>query len=241
RLQDRALPVSEQAGGLGLVRQRTDPEPPRSSARSAPGLFATASTFEERRAESTCLRHVPSCRLRESSRRTRETSVKPRPAALLFSLILVLRLAIAAQYRGNFDSQSFLIVANAVLNGQNVYAATDRYNYSPVWSYVVAILWRVAMPHVGLFVLLVGLFANLVDVISAGVLLRLARDRLGISPDGARRSALVFFSNPVSVAVACIHGQFDGLAVLFLLAAVYAATAAPQRGQNAKVVFWLSM
>src|SRR5262249_11093536 len=66
-------------------------------------------------------------------------------------------------------------------------------------------------------------------------------DRLGISPDGARRSALVFFSNPVSVAVACIHGQFDGLAVLFLLAAVYAATAAPQRGQNAKVVFWLSI
>ena len=147
----------------------------------------------------------------------------PRRARMVFLLILVLRIAIAAQFRGNFDSDSYLIVADAVLSGQNVYAVTDRYNYSPFWAYVVAALWSVSAPNLGLFVLLAGLLQVAVDVATAGLLLRLARDRLHFAPEEARRAALLFFSNPVSVLISCAHGQFDGLSILFFLAAVWSA------------------
>jgi hypothetical protein len=164
-----------------------------------------------------------------------------RSALLIFVLTLVLRVAIAAQFPGNFDSQSFLLVGDAVLAGQNVYGVTDRYNYSPLWSYIVAALWRIALPNASLFVLLLGLFAISVDVVTAIVLLRLARDRLGFSPDRARHAALLFFANPVSVAVSCGHGQFDGLAILFLLAAISAALSPREREGKRQVVFWLSL
>jgi hypothetical protein len=164
-----------------------------------------------------------------------------RPALLIFLLTLVLRVAIAAQFPGNFDSQSFLLVGDAVLAGQNVYGATDRYNYSPLWSYIVAALWRIALPNGSLFVLLVGLFAISVDVLTAVLLLRLARDRLGFSPARARHAALLFFANPVSVAVSCGHGQFDGLAILFLVAAISAAMSPHEREGKKEVVLWLSL
>lgn len=154
-----------------------------------------------------------------------------RGARLLFVLILVLRVGIAAQFTGNFDTESYLIVADAVLAGQNVYQATDRYNYSPVWSFVVAGLWASARPNVRLFILSVGLLQTTFDALTAWLLYRFARRRLAFGAENARRAALLFFANPVSVAVSCGHGQFDGIAVFFLLAAVslLAEPLAPRR------------
>jgi len=164
-----------------------------------------------------------------------------REARMIFLLVLVLRIAVAAQFRGNFDSGSFLIVANAVLAGQDVYAVTDRYNYSPVWSYVVAGLWSASAPNVGLFVLLAGLFEVIVDAVTAWLLLRVARDRMRLPPEEARRAALLFFANPVSVLISCAHGQFDGLSVLFLVAALLAAMGPERAGRRAGVVGFLSL
>src|SRR5580765_2689219 len=145
-----------------------------------------------------------------------------RNSALCAALILVLRLAIAGQYRGNFDSASYRIAAAAVLSGQNVYAATDRYNYSPAWSYFVAGLWKLAAPNASLFILLIGLSLIVVDAMTALLLARLASRRLGFPEDEARRAALLFFSNPISVLLSCAHGQFDSLSILLLLAAIFA-------------------
>jgi hypothetical protein len=167
--------------------------------------------------------------------------MKRREARMIFLLVLVLRVAVAAQFRGNFDSGSYLIVADAVLSGQNVYAVTDRYNYSPLWSYVVAALWSVSAPNIGLFVLLAGLFQVGVDVVTAWLLLRLARDRLGRTPEEARRVALIFFANPVSVLISCAHGQFDGLSILFLVAALSAAMGPERPLRRAGVVGFLSL
>jgi hypothetical protein len=146
-----------------------------------------------------------------------------RSAGILFVLVLVLRVSIAAQFRGSFDSRSYLIVAQATLEGQNVYQTTSRYNYSPVWSWVVALLWLVARPNFGLFVLLVGLLQTAADAGTAYVVFRIARDRLGQHESEARRASLLFFSNPISIAVSCGHGQFDGLSILFLVLAVWLA------------------
>ena len=92
-----------------------------------------------------------------------------RRALLLFVLILLLRVAVAAQFRGNYDSQSFVYAADAAAHGENVYAATSRYNYSPLWAYVLGGLWRAAAPNTALFVLLVGLLQIAIDIISAFV------------------------------------------------------------------------
>jgi len=145
-------------------------------------------------------------------------------SALLFLLILVLRLSIAAQFRGNFDSQSFLITAMATASGGNVYAVTDRYNYSPAWAWIVSGLWRLCAPNASSFILSIGILLTAVDVATAALVLAFAVRRLGSSPAQGRRLALLFFANPVSVLISCAHGQFDGLSILFLLAAIYVAT-----------------
>ena len=54
---------------------------------------------------------------------------------LVFLLVLVLRLAMASAPVATYDAVSYSIVAQAVSSGQTVYAATARYNYSPVWSF----------------------------------------------------------------------------------------------------------
>jgi hypothetical protein len=145
-------------------------------------------------------------------------------SALLFALVLVLRLSIAGEFRGNFDSDSYGIVAAATLAGQNIYAATDRYNYSPVWSWIVTGLWSVAAPNRSLFVLLIGLLLIAVDVATAALVFALARHRLGLEEPAALRAALLFFANPVSILISCAHGQFDGFSILFLLVAIWLAT-----------------
>jgi hypothetical protein len=142
---------------------------------------------------------------------------------LVFGLVLVLRLAIAARFRGNFDTQSFLMVVQGVLNGQNIYEVTDRYNYSPVWAFVSAGLWKASASNVGTFVLLLGLVQVAADAASTGLLARIGRLRLRLDPNEARRRALLFFANPISVLISCVHGQFDGLSILFLLGALVVA------------------
>jgi hypothetical protein len=112
-----------------------------------------------------------------------------------------------------------------------VYAATERYNYSPVWSFVIAALWRLAGGDLMRFVLLVGLLLNAADALAAWLLLRIARGPLGQRPDAARRLSLLFLANPVSVLVTCYLRQFDGLAILLLLFAVLSAERETPRGE----------
>lgn len=152
---------------------------------------------------------------------------------LLFALILVLRVAICAQPLVMYDAFSYVIVADAVSSGHDVYAATNRYNYSPAWSRVLAALWRLAGGEMMRFVLLVGLLLNAADAAAAVVVLRIGRrpGLLRAFEGDPRRLALLFFSNPISVFVTCTLRQFDGLAILFLLTAVLAAGRKTRRGR----------
>lgn len=150
---------------------------------------------------------------------------------LLFGLILVLRVAICAQPTWTFDSVSYAIVGDAVSSGHDVYAATNRYNYSPVWSFVLAGLWRAAGGELMRFILFIGLMLNAADALTAWLLLRIARSDPRVDGDAARWRSLLFLSNPVSVIVTCYQRQFDGLAILFLLVAVVGASRETARGR----------
>jgi len=142
---------------------------------------------------------------------------------LLFVFVLILRVAICAQPLVMYDAFSYAIVGQAVSSGQNVYAATERYNYSPVWSRVLAALWRLASGEMMRFVLFVGLLLNAADAASAWLVRKIARGSPGTDENGARRAALLFWANPVSVLVTCTLRQFDGVAISLLLLAIAAA------------------
>jgi len=150
---------------------------------------------------------------------------------LLFGLILVLRVAICAQPAATFDAISYAIVGDAVSSGHDVYSATSRYNYSPVWSFVLAAFWRLAGGELVRFIVFIGLMLNAADAVVAWLLLRIARSDPRVGGNAARRMALLFLSNPVSVIVTCYLRQFDGLAILFLLVAVAAASRETTRGR----------
>ena len=97
------------------------------------------------------------------------------------------------------------------------------YHYSPLWAFVVLGISKTASP-VGIpFEKAVGGFLLLADAATAYVLFRIARDCLGRPADLAAGTALLFFSNPVSVFVTGFHLQWDNVAILFLLVAVWLA------------------
>jgi hypothetical protein len=129
-----------------------------------------------------------------------------------------LRLYLASSYYGNYDQASYSIVGTIVLRGGNVYAETDRYNYSPVWSWILWCLAKLAI-HANLgFPLVIRGFLTLVDIGNA-VLIGLIAERTG-----RLRGTLAFsiyLLNPVAILIVGYHGQFDTLASLPLLLATY--------------------
>ena len=156
-----------------------------------------------------------------------------RRAALLvgaaFLAALALRIALLLRATTNYDHESFATAVEILRRGGHLYLETFRYNYSAVWAHVLLGLdtaaWRAGLP----FPLVLGSFLLLVDAATALLLHRLA--------GGGRRGtavALLFFANPVSIFVSSFHLQFDGLAILFLLLAVWAA-GRPAGGRGATV------
>ena len=136
--------------------------------------------------------------------------------ALLFAaaiVSLILKMLLAAQ-GNNFDVDSFRVVADLVLQGKTVYAETSRYNYGPVWAYIVAAI-RFFQVHVlasnglGLFHVLVAGFLGYVDVLIGLIL----------AYNFSFAAGLIFLLNPVSFLITGYHSQFDNVAILLALGA----------------------
>src|SRR5262249_20117774 len=74
--------------------------------------------------------------------RAGDASSRISPVVLVLATLagLGLRLWLAAGHYGNYDQTSFQAVSGIVARGGNVYAETSRYNYSPVWAHILALL-----------------------------------------------------------------------------------------------------
>ncbi len=145
-----------------------------------------------------------------------------------FLAALLLRALFFAAQRENYDLRSFQIVAEIVSRGGDVYGETRRYNYAPVWAYL---LWGIGRAGrlLGLPLarsVTIALFA--VDAASAWLIYRILRIRRTPRP-GAAFASLLFFANPVSVIVSSYRGMFDNVAILFLLVSATAMTKEPVR------------
>ena len=141
--------------------------------------------------------------------------------AAAFLAAAAVRVGFLASLPPNWDTDAYAEVVGTLDSGGTLYRDTPRYNYSPLWSLLLRVLARIAGEGAMPLDRTVGGFLLLVDGATAWLVFRVARDVLGRSPASAAGAALLFFANPVSVFVTGFHAQFDGLAIAFLLAAVW--------------------
>jgi hypothetical protein len=106
---------------------------------------------------------------------------------------------------------SWFIVADITGHGGNVYAETDRYNYGPVWFFILRGLDLLALHRHEVLRYMIAGFLSAVDV---GIFVFLCQ-RAG------RIAGVLFFLNPVSILITGYHSQFDNLAILTALWAVW--------------------
>lgn len=125
-------------------------------------------------------------------------------AAAVVLLGTALRFAIA-KLGHNFDLDSYRLVADIMRDRGTVYAETERYNYGPVWFWLLHLFDTLGRaldtPQIFRGAIIATLTAA--DLACAAVLWR----RFG------GLVAAAFFLNPVSIIITGYHNQFDTLAI----------------------------
>lgn len=153
----------------------------------------------------------------EATRSTRRAVLIVVTVAAVVRLIPNFLLPMGAGY----DIESYGIVGDLVLEGQDVYGsaqAAHRHPYLPLQMYWMALARWGSLVTSASFVRIVRLAPIGADVAIA-VVLFLALQRGGSTQRGLR-GGLLYALNPVPVFVSAYHGQFDSIPALFLLAAV---------------------
>ncbi|MDP3001233.1 MAG: hypothetical protein Q8N47_27370, partial [Bryobacterales bacterium] len=131
-------------------------------------------------------------------------------AAIVVSVAVKLALATLGH---NLDLESYQIVSGLMEQGKSVYANTQRYNYGPIWAFVVSgLAWLsnlIGWDAGEGFHVLVAAFLAATDVL-IGLALAMAY---------SHAAALVFLLAPVGLLISGFHAQFDNVAVLCALLA----------------------
>jgi len=172
--------------------------------------------------------------------RTEEIPVSKRKKILILTLIilngLLIRLIMAATYYGNFDMGFFKMAADAALAGDNIYAMTKNYNYTPVWLMVLGGLkWiQIHCPAVT-FAFMVRFFGCVVDTVSLAFLLLIAKNE-GLS---ITRTAALFYLNPVSFLITGYQGQFENFAVLMIIIGLWAYLKLRDKAALGTALLWI--
>jgi hypothetical protein len=136
-----------------------------------------------------------------------------------FAAVLAIRILFLTRLDANPDLEAFANTARIVERGGDVYAETQLYNYTPLWSYVLAGIDVAAKPFgIPLPRALMALLL-LVDVATAWLVFSILRGR-GRPSVAAAGGALLFFGNPISVIVSSRRGMFDDVAILFVVLGV---------------------
>jgi len=132
-----------------------------------------------------------------------------------FLFIIIILLAICIRYQISFrgynpDVVSYQIVSNLINEGKNVYANTNRYNYGPIWFYILYIIDQISTlfnSNYLSFRHLIALFLAFVDVGISIILIYYKRPK----------AAIFFLFSPISIIITGYHSQFSNLAILVAL------------------------
>ncbi|MDP9317172.1 MAG: hypothetical protein M3R24_41005 [Chloroflexota bacterium] len=144
---------------------------------------------------------------------------------------LALRLSLAIWASSSFDTESYEIVVAILRAGGNVYTATARYNYSPLWFWI---LWTCAHVATHLNTELAIVVRMLLTVVDAGNALLITV----IAPhfNTPRWAGLAYWLSPVTIGVSAAQGQFEALALLPLLLSIWLLL---RSHRQASFSFWL--
>jgi hypothetical protein len=107
----------------------------------------------------------------------------------------------------NYDFESHLIVGKIVSSGGNVYAETSRYNYGPIFSVILGLLYSVSSMFAN------PLFAYRVFIVCLLTCFDIALAYLLYKKYENFNLAALYFLNPVSIIITGYHNQFDVMAV----------------------------
>jgi hypothetical protein len=141
-----------------------------------------------------------------------------------WTLAIALRLVFLWRARENFDLATWRLEFSVLDRHGSLYRET-LYNHAPLWAGLLLAIGRTARDWGWSFVTSVCTFLNLVDVAIAALVWRIVRVRA--NRNIAAVSALLAFAHPISVIVSSYLGQFDNIAIVFLLIAVALSTSRP--------------
>lgn len=137
---------------------------------------------------------------------------------VLFLLAIIMRLMFALFFFGNYDQASYQIVTHIARMGENVYTLTDRYNYSPIWFHILVGLDYVReATHIPLHSLIRSLI-SWIDLVNAALIGLIAYH---LYPKQSKFIAVGYALSLGAILIAGLHGQFEALALLPILVAVY--------------------
>lgn len=115
---------------------------------------------------------------------------------------------LAALQGDNYDMESWWIVSEGIRSGESVYTATHRYNYGPIWAYIIGGLrYLSALSGPDTITRLHLFITGSLSLADVGIGLLLASW-------GSPWLFPLFLLNPISVIVTGYHIQFDNLAIL---------------------------
>ncbi len=134
-------------------------------------------------------------------------SLTPPIQITLFTMAWIARIALS-RLGHNYDFESFEIVSDHILQGQNFYKETSRYNYGPVWAYLCAGMKYLSSIGGGYNpVLFHSYMASLLFVFE--LLLLKTLNQSGYN----QFSLLIGLFNPISLILIGHHSQFDVMAL----------------------------
>lgn len=135
-----------------------------------------------------------------------------------------LRVVVASifPHGATFDLESYRIVGEALLNGENIYRShPSRYPYFPGWMLIEgAGVWAANASPLP-FWLIIRLPPIVADVSICVIIYQILQHELGDSDVRPLSGAAIHAANPVAIAVVAGHGQFDSLPILGLILAIY--------------------
>lgn len=137
----------------------------------------------------------------------------------VISLGLIFRLSFAFYLKGGFDLNYWYEIVNLTIRGYNIYAVSSAYNYFPIWIVILTNLKRInlfLLPQLH-FYFIIRLFLTFSDLITLYFLILILR----VKHQSENFALFGYFLNPVIITITGFHGQFEGLAVLFIIIGYY--------------------
>lgn len=142
-----------------------------------------------------------------------------------FIILIILVIGLGVRFYLAKGSYNFDIVATQqdveiFRQGKNIYLHQTAYNYSPYFYYMAGFFGLVQdiLPFLEIK-FIARAFYSFIDIITFFVIYKIATQH----KLSAIKTAGLFFLNPVSIIISGHHGQFDNIAIFFLLLAVYFA------------------